>query len=53
VTALTSCRCLRVEGAALLDALANEPASSSLMENARSRLAVTHPSATLSYAAGE
>jgi CRP-like cAMP-binding protein len=49
VTALVPCRCLRIEGTALLDALANEPASSSLMENARARLAVTHPSAAMSY----
>jgi CRP-like cAMP-binding protein len=49
VTAVTPCRCLRIEGSALLNTLANEPASSSLMENARSRLAITHPSATISY----
>jgi CRP-like cAMP-binding protein len=51
VTALTPSRCLRIPGTALLDALANEPASSSLMENARVRLAVTHPSAAITYGA--
>jgi ATP-binding cassette subfamily B protein len=44
VTALSNCRCERIEGEALLDALTTAPASSSLMENVRSRLAVTHPS---------
>jgi MFS family permease len=44
VTARTDCRCERIDGAALLDALTTAPASSSLMENVRSRLAVTHPS---------
>lgn len=50
VSALTPCRCLRIEGTALLDALNSTPPSSSLMENARSRLAVTHPSARLAFA---
>jgi CRP-like cAMP-binding protein len=44
VTAITESRCDRIEGEALLDALTTTPASSSLMENARSRLAATHPS---------
>ncbi len=44
VTALTDCRCERIAGEALLDALVTAPASSSLMENVRGRLAVTHPS---------
>lgn len=44
VRALTDCRCDRIEGQALLDALTTTPASSSLMENVHSRLAVTHPS---------
>lgn len=47
VRATTRCRCERIEGAALLDALTSTPPSSSLMENARSRLALTHPSAKL------
>lgn len=50
VTALTDCRCERIEGAALLEALTAAPVSSSLMESARSRLAVTHPSAAMSFA---
>jgi MFS family permease len=44
VTALTRCRCERIDGQAFLDALLTTPPSSSLMENSRSRLAVTHPS---------
>jgi predicted MFS family arabinose efflux permease len=44
VTAVTACRCERIEGQAFLDALLTTPPSSSLMENSRSRLAVTHPS---------
>jgi hypothetical protein len=50
VTALTDCRCERIEGSALLEALTSAPASSSLMENARARLAVTHPSASPNFA---
>jgi CRP-like cAMP-binding protein len=53
VTALTDCRCERIEGTMLLEALATAPASSSLMENARNRLLVTHPSRKLSYTAPE
>ena len=44
VAAIGDCRCDRIEGQALLGALNTTPASSSLMESARSRLAVTHPS---------
>jgi len=51
VTALTECRCERIEGGMLLEALTTAPASSSLMENARSRLSVTHPSRKLTYEA--
>lgn len=47
VTALTDCRCDRIEGEALLEAVTAAPPSTSLMENARSRLALTHP--TLSF----
>ncbi len=43
VTALGECRCERIDGDTLIDALTASPASSSLMENARGRLAVTHP----------
>jgi hypothetical protein len=53
VTALTECRCERIEGEMLLEALTSAPASTSLMENARSRLSVTHPSRELSYEAPE
>jgi hypothetical protein len=51
VTALTDCRCERIEGPMLLEALATAPASSSLMENARGRLLITHPSRKLTYEA--
>jgi MFS family permease len=50
VTAVTPCRCERIEGADLLEALNTTPPSSSLMENARSRLSVTHPSSKLEFA---
>jgi MFS family permease len=53
VTALTDCRCERIEGDALLDALTTVPASTSLMENARSRLTVTHPSHQPTFASAE
>jgi MFS family permease len=53
VTALTEARLLRIEGTALLDALTTAPPSSSLMENARSRLARTHPSRPLTYSAAD
>jgi CRP-like cAMP-binding protein len=51
VSALTDCDCLAIQGSALLEALNSTPPSSSLMENARSRLALTHPSARISYTA--
>src|SRR3954451_6710714 len=51
VTALTECHCERIAGEELLDALAAAPLSSSLMENARSRLAATHPSRRATFAA--
>jgi len=44
VRAVTACRCDRIEGDALLAALTTAPPSATMMENARSRLAVTHPS---------
>jgi hypothetical protein len=53
VTALTECRCERIEGEQLLEALATAPPSTSLMENARSRLLITHPSRQLTYEAPE
>jgi MFS family permease len=53
VTALTECRCERIDGEALLEALTTAPPSSSLMENARSRLLVTHPSREPTFTAPE
>ena len=53
VTAITDARVLRIEGTALLDSLTTAPPSSSLMENARSRLALTHPSRALTYSASD
>jgi CRP-like cAMP-binding protein len=47
VTAVTDLRVLRLDGRALLDVLTSAPPSSSLMENARTRLARTHPAQTL------
>jgi hypothetical protein len=51
VTAVTHCRCEEIEGTALLDALRAAPPSATLMESARSRLAVTHPSLQARFAA--
>jgi Na+/melibiose symporter-like transporter len=53
VTAITDARLLRIEGAALLEALTSTPPSSSLMENAASRLAITHPSREPAYVRGD
>ena len=49
VTALTDLNLLSIDGDGLLVALATAPPSSSVMETARSRLAVTHPSRSLAY----
>jgi CRP-like cAMP-binding protein len=49
VTAITACRCERIDGDTLLDALTASPPSSSLMENASGRLAVTHPSRSVTF----
>src|SRR6202042_436847 len=49
VTARTACRCERIDGDALLDALTASPPSSALMETAQGRLAVTHPARTLTF----
>lgn len=49
VTAITDARVLRLDGSALLDVLTSAPPSSSLMENARTRLARTHPARTLTF----
>jgi CRP-like cAMP-binding protein/MFS family permease len=51
VTAVTRCNCERIDGDMLLEALTTSPPSTSLMESARSRLAVTHPSRRLAYTA--
>jgi MFS family permease len=51
VTALTDCRCDQIDGEALLQALSSAPPSTALMENARSRLSLTHPSRPEPFAA--
>jgi hypothetical protein len=51
VTAITPVKLLRIDGEALRDALTASPASSSLMENARGRLALTHPGRAASFGA--
>jgi CRP-like cAMP-binding protein len=43
VTATRPSRLLRIDGDAFVDALTNVPASTALLEGARSRLARTHP----------
>jgi hypothetical protein len=49
VTARTECRCQRIDGDTMLDALTASPASSSLMETAQGRLAATHPTRRLTF----
>ena len=44
VTAATDCSLLRIEGDDFIDALTNLSASPSLLEGARTRLSLTHPS---------
>jgi hypothetical protein len=44
VTATSACRCALIDGAKLLDALADASPSSAMLSSARSRLALTHPS---------
>jgi CRP-like cAMP-binding protein len=51
VTATGQVGTLRIDGEALREALTASPASSSLMENARSRLALTHPVRAASFGA--
>jgi MFS family permease len=53
VTADQDCRCYRIEGDAFLDALTATPPAASLLEGARTRLALTHPSRPLTYAPDE
>jgi MFS family permease len=50
VTAVEDCHCFRIDGAAFLDTLTATPPSPGLLEGARSRLAMTHPSRRLTYA---
>jgi MFS family permease len=49
VTATEDCRCYRIDGDAFLDALTAAPPATSLLEGARTRLALTHPSRRLTY----
>jgi MFS family permease len=53
VTALGECHCEVIDGDSLLDALTASPPSSSLMELARGRLAVTYPSRLPSFAVAD
>jgi CRP/FNR family cyclic AMP-dependent transcriptional regulator len=53
VTALTECSCERIDGDALLEALTASPPSSSLMETAQRRLALTHPARALAFDSGQ
>jgi CRP-like cAMP-binding protein len=46
VKAATDCTLLRIEGQDFLEALTNLSASPSLLEGARTRLSLTHPSST-------
>jgi hypothetical protein len=50
VTALSDCRCDAIDGEAMLQALTSAPPSSTLMENAHSRLSLTHPSRPVTFA---
>jgi MFS family permease len=50
VTAVTPCRCEAIDGEELLRALTSAPPSSTLMENASSRLSLTHPSRPVTFA---
>jgi MFS family permease len=50
VTAAEDCRCYRIDGEAFAQALTATPPSPTLIEGARSRLALTHPSRRLTYA---
>jgi CRP-like cAMP-binding protein len=49
VTALTDCCCEQIDGETLQEALVTSPPSSSLMETARGRLAVTQPARTMTF----
>lgn len=47
VTAATDCSLLRIDGSDFVDALTNLSAAPSLLEGARTRLSLTHPSSTV------
>jgi hypothetical protein len=49
VTAIEPCHCLRIEGDAFLAAITAGPTASTLLEDARSRLARTHPSRRVTF----
>jgi hypothetical protein len=49
VTAESPTRCYRIDGDEFLDALITTPPTTSLLEGARSRLALSHPSRRLTY----
>jgi MFS family permease len=49
VTAMELCHCLRIEGDAFLAAITAGPTASTLLEDARSRLARTHPSRRVTF----
>jgi CRP-like cAMP-binding protein len=53
VTTREDCALLRMDGDAFLDALTAGPMTGALVEDARTRLARTHPSRPLTYAARE
>jgi hypothetical protein len=53
VTALAPCRCDQIDGEELLQALTSAPPSSALMENASSRLSITHPSRPVTFKPAE
>jgi MFS family permease len=49
VTAVEPCRCLRIDGEAFLEAITAGPVATTLLEDARSRLARTHPSRRITF----
>lgn len=49
VVTAEECCCYRIEGSAFLEALVDAPPATSLMEGARTRLAVTHPSRRVTF----
>jgi hypothetical protein len=53
VTAIEPCHCLRIEGDAFLAAITAGPTATTLLEDARSRLARTHPSRRVTFEAPE